>query len=54
VNKTDIDEAPDVGVYIQGLFLEGASWNKELSILDEPIPNQIYENLPIVIYKILF
>lgn len=32
----------------QGLYLEGARWNRELNCLDEPLPRVLFDTLPIV------
>jgi dynein heavy chain len=32
-------DPPETGVYIEGLYLEAASWNKVNSSLDEALPN---------------
>ncbi|CAG0887043.1 unnamed protein product [Darwinula stevensoni] len=52
-NKEDITESPPEGVYVYGLFLEGATWDKKKSKLAESRPKVLYEPLPVLyIYAI--
>ncbi|KAI5751908.1 hypothetical protein M8J77_011995 [Diaphorina citri] len=48
----DIDEEitipPQEGVYVCGLFLEGAGWNKSNRSLCEPLPLQLIYKLPVL------
>lgn len=46
--EPDFEERPDEGVYINGLFLEGARWNMEKYYIDESIPKVLYDTFPIV------
>ena len=47
----DVDESlsPEDGVYVKGLFIEGARWDKERHELSEAIPKKVTEEMPIVI-----
>ena len=47
-NREDISEQPPEGVYIYGLFLEGASWDRKNSKLVESRPKVLYEPMPVV------
>ena len=48
VSEKEITERPATGCYVQGLYLEGASWNLETSQLSLPIPKQLVCELPIL------
>lgn len=44
----EITESPADGVYIHGLFLEGATWNKEKGVLADPVPGEMYGEFPVL------
>jgi dynein heavy chain len=51
--REDVKEAPKEGVYIYGLFLDGAGWNRAGAHLTEQHPKVLYIALPILhIYAI--
>lgn len=51
--KEDISMPPEKGVYVHGLFLDGASWDKRNSRLTEPQPKVLFTPIPVVhIYAI--
>ncbi|XP_018046945.1 PREDICTED: dynein heavy chain 3, axonemal [Atta colombica] len=49
--ESSVDAAPSYGVYISGLFLEGARWNRETRLLDESKPKIMFDVLPIIWLK---
>lgn len=51
VDEQIISQAPDDGVFIKGLYLEGAGWDKKLACLIEPQPMQLVCSMPIIHFK---
>jgi dynein heavy chain, axonemal len=45
--KEDINAPPSEGVYIHGLFLDGASWSRQNSRLIEPSPKVLFTQIPV-------
>lgn len=41
-----LEQPPDEGVYIRGLFMEGARWNMEEYCIDESHPKILYDEFP--------
>ena len=46
--KEDITAPPQEGVYIHGLFLDGAGWDRRNCRLIEPQPKVLFTPLPVV------
>uniref|UniRef100_A0A2A4JQR8 Dynein axonemal heavy chain 7 n=1 Tax=Heliothis virescens TaxID=7102 RepID=A0A2A4JQR8_HELVI len=44
--QLEIDTPPPEGVYIRGLFMEGARWNMDEMCVDESIPKILYDDFP--------
>jgi dynein heavy chain len=44
----EIEAAPEDGVYIRGLYIEGARWNEETLSIDDSRPKQLYTLMPII------
>lgn len=44
----NVKEAPSEGVYVHGLYLEGASWSGKENSLKDPDPKRLFTPLPVV------
>ncbi len=46
--KEDVSQAPNEGVYIHGLFIEGAGWDRKNIRIAESLPKVIYQPMPVI------
>uniref|UniRef100_A0A8D3C4I0 AAA+ ATPase domain-containing protein n=1 Tax=Scophthalmus maximus TaxID=52904 RepID=A0A8D3C4I0_SCOMX len=46
--ETDMDEKPEDGAYVKGLFMEGARWDRENMVIGESLPKILFDTLPII------
>ena len=51
LDDVNIVEQPKDGVYIKGLFLEGAGWDKKRACLEEAAPMQLVCSMPTIHFK---
>ncbi|XP_068083304.1 dynein axonemal heavy chain 7 [Anabrus simplex] len=51
MTQPDYTVPPEDGVYVYGLFLEGARWNKDVAALDESLPKMLFSAVPIIWLK---
>ncbi|RYG66021.1 hypothetical protein EON64_10680, partial [archaeon] len=44
----DIKQKPDDGVFVRGLYLEGARWDSSIGSINDSLPKQLYTELPVL------
>uniref|UniRef100_A0A7N6BTR8 Dynein axonemal heavy chain 7 n=1 Tax=Anabas testudineus TaxID=64144 RepID=A0A7N6BTR8_ANATE len=49
--ETHMDEKPEDGAYVRGLFMEGARWDMENMVIGESLPKILFDSLPIIKLK---
>lgn len=48
LKETAFSSPPDDGIYVYGLFLDGARFNMGTMMLDESLPKVLYDEVPFV------
>lgn len=51
VESANINSQPRDGVYVQGLYLEGAAWDRKNACLIESTPMQLVNSLPVILFR---
>jgi dynein heavy chain, axonemal len=49
--EEDIVEPPEFGIYIRGLYIEGARWDMTTMGLGESRPKELFSEMPIIWLK---
>ena len=44
-------EPPEDGVYVYGLFMEGARFNRDTMLVDESLPKRLYDEMPVALIR---
>ena len=44
---------PKEGAYCEGLFLDGARWNRQEGCLEEPPPMELFYQMPVIHFKVI-
>ncbi|XP_032896217.1 dynein heavy chain 3, axonemal isoform X1 [Amblyraja radiata] len=49
--EKNVDQKPNDGAYVKGLFLEGARWDMEKMVIGESLPKILFDVIPIIWLK---
>lgn len=47
----EIEEEPEDGVYIYGLFMDGARWDRDTMTIADQFPSEMYDKMPVIHFK---
>jgi dynein heavy chain len=47
----EIDEKPEDGVFIHGLFVDGARFDRDTMTIADQFPSKMYDTMPIIHFK---
>ncbi|KAH7291472.1 hypothetical protein KP509_29G018200 [Ceratopteris richardii] len=47
-SEEDITNSPNDGIYVSGLYLDGARWDKDKRCLSEAFPGEMYSKFPVI------
>ena len=50
LNPKNINEKPEDGCYVSGLYIEGAKWNYSTHALDHPKNKELYSEMPMILF----
>ncbi|XP_071813132.1 dynein axonemal heavy chain 3-like isoform X2 [Apostichopus japonicus] len=50
-HESSIDQRPEDGAFVLGLFLEGARWDREKMVINESLPKILFDTIPIIWLK---
>ena len=47
----EVEEPPEDGVYIYGLYMDGARWDRESAVIADQHPSEMYNKMPLIWFK---
>ena len=47
----DVEESPSDGVYVYGLYIDGARWDRENEYITDQFPSKMVETMPVIHFK---
>lgn len=50
-DPTQVEEKAKDGVYIYGVYMDGARWNREQKCIDDQFPDELYDKMPLIHFK---
>lgn len=51
VDPKDIENPPNIGAFVYGLFMEGGRFNRKLMKMDDSLPRQLLDPMPCIWLK---
>lgn len=48
---SEVEESPEDGVYIYGLFMDGARWDRDNQVVADQFPSEMYNKMPLIWFK---
>lgn len=50
-NPSEVEESPEDGVYIYGLYMDGARWDRDSQVVADQFPSEMYNKMPLIWFK---
>lgn len=50
-DPSEVEESPEDGVYIYGLFMDGARWERDNQVVADQLPSEMYNKMPLIWFK---
>jgi dynein heavy chain len=50
-NPSEVEESPEDGVYVYGLYMDGARWDRDSQVVADQFPSEMYNKMPLIWFK---